>query len=83
MILHITSVSVTGPSHLTLTFNDGAHKRVDLRPLLHGPVFEPLLDASYFAQARLDPELGTVAWPNEADFAPEALHALADSQRVA
>jgi predicted amidohydrolase len=83
MILHVTSVEVTGPTHLTLTFNDGAHKRVDLRPLLHGPVFEPLLDPAFFAQARLDPELGVVVWPNEADFAPEALHALADTQRVA
>ena len=83
MILHVTSVEVTGPTHLTLTFNDGAHKRVDLRPLLHGPVFEPLLDPEFLAQARLDPELGVVVWPNEADFAPEALHALADTQRVA
>ncbi len=44
MILRITSAKVTGSTHLTLTFNDGTHKRVDLRPLLYGPVSEPLLD---------------------------------------
>ena len=83
MILHVTSVAVTGPTHLTLTFNDGARKRVDLGPLLYGPVFEPLHDIAFFAKARLDPELGTVVWPNETDFAPEALHALADTREVA
>jgi hypothetical protein len=40
-------------------------------------VFEPLADAAYFRQVRLDEELGTVVWPNGADIAPETLHAWA------
>ena len=77
MILRIVESGVCGPFCLRLAFNDGTRKTVDVRPLLHGPVFEPLRDPSYFAHAELDPVCGTVVWPNRADFAPEALFDLA------
>jgi hypothetical protein len=76
MILHVEEVSWAGWTRLWLAFNDGQRKLVDVRPLLEGPVFEPLRDAAYFSQVRLDPVCGTVVWPNGADLAPEALHAL-------
>ena len=57
-----------------LRFSDGTEGRLDLAGELHGPVFEPLRDPSYFAQLRVDPELDTIAWPNGADFAPEFLY---------
>jgi hypothetical protein len=59
-----------------LTFNDGTAKRVNVRPLLDGAIFEPLRDPAYFSSATLDSICGTVVWPNGADFAPEALHEL-------
>jgi hypothetical protein len=59
-----------------LAFNNGKRKLVDLRPLLEGPVFEPLRDEAYFSQVRLDHVCGTVVWPNGADLAPEAMLAL-------
>jgi Protein of unknown function (DUF2442) len=67
---------VCGPHALSLTFNDGTAKQVDVRPLLEGNIFEPLRDPAYFATMTLDSICGTVVWPNGADFAPEALHAL-------
>lgn len=76
MILRVRQVEVRGPSRLWLSFSDGTHGLADLGPLLEGPVFEPLRDPSYFAQATLDPVCGTVTWPNGADLAPEALHEL-------
>jgi Protein of unknown function (DUF2442) len=76
MILRILGVKVRGPHHLELSFSDGARAVVDVEPLLYGPVFEPLRDPNYFAQVTLDALCGTVVWPNGADFAPEALHAL-------
>ena len=76
MILRILGAAVRGPHHLELSFSDGARGVVDVEPLLSGPVFEPLRDPSYFARVALDPVCGTVVWPNGADFAPEALHAL-------
>lgn len=72
-ILHITSAEVVGPTHLSLQFSNGASGRVDVSPLLRGPVFEPLQDPAVFAQAVLDRELHTVTWPSGADLAPEAL----------
>jgi hypothetical protein len=76
MILRILGAEVRGPHHLELSFSDGARAVVDVGPLLSGPVFEPLREPSYFARVSLDPVCGTVVWPNGADFAPEALHAL-------
>ena len=77
MIVRVVQSIVVGPQCLRLTFNNGIRKTVDVRPLLQGPVFEPLRDSAYFAQARVDPVCGTVVWPNGADFAPEALYELA------
>lgn len=76
MILRITEAEVCGGHWLRLAFSDGTRKAVDATPLLVGPVFEPLSDPGYFARAELDRVCGTVVWPNGADFAPEALHAL-------
>ncbi len=73
MILRITEARVVGPQTLFLRFNDGADGDVDVAPLLKGPVFEPLRDSAFFERAELDLVCGTVAWPNGADFAPEAL----------
>jgi hypothetical protein len=65
-----------GPHSLDLTFKDGTRKRVNLLPLLEGPVFEPLRDPTFFARVTLDPVAGTVVWPNGADIAPETLYEL-------
>ena len=76
MIVHVTEVRVAGPHSLELAFDNGVRKRVNLRRELYGPIFEPLCDPAYFAQAALDPDTGTVAWPNGADFAPDYLFQL-------
>jgi len=57
-----------------LRFNDGVQGEVDLAGELYGEVFQPLRDKTLFAKVRLHPEIHTIAWPNEADFAPEFLH---------
>jgi hypothetical protein len=80
MILRIVEAEVCGPHCLALLFSDGTRKEVDVTPLLHGPVFEPLHDPAYFSTVVLDPVCGTVVWPNGADFAPEALYELAEQK---
>lgn len=76
MLLQIVHSEVCGPYSLQLLFNDGTRKCVNVLPLLTGPIFQPLRDPAYFARVVVDPVGGTVVWPNEADFAPEALYEL-------
>jgi len=76
MLLQIVHAKVCGPHSLQLLFNDGTRKRVNVLALLTGPIFQPLRDPAYFARVVVDPVGGTVVWPNEADFAPEALYEL-------
>ena len=70
----VTSAQVLGHYRLRLGFSDGSLRDVDLTGELRGPVFEPLADPDFFAQVHVDDELGTVVWPNGADFAPEFLN---------
>jgi hypothetical protein len=62
------------PFTLRVSFEDGTSQVIDFRPALHGEIFEPLRDSAYFDQVRLDPEIGTIVWPNGADFEPATLH---------
>ena len=74
MILRITEAEVVGRHSLRLAFNDGTRMVVEVRPLLEGPVFEPLKDPKVFAQFKVDPDVHTLVWLNGADLAPEFLH---------
>jgi hypothetical protein len=57
-----------------LRFQDGTSGEVDIQPSFKGPVFEPLRDVEFFRQVQVDPEIGTIVWPNGADVAPETLY---------
>lgn len=58
-----------------LRFADGLAADVDLSYLLDfGGVFEPLRDAEFFRKLAIDDGGNTIAWPNEADIAPETLY---------
>jgi hypothetical protein len=60
---------------LHLKFEDGAEGVVDLAShLSFRGVFEPLQDLAYFRKVRVDPDLGTVVWPNGADLDPDVLY---------
>jgi hypothetical protein len=61
---------------LWIRFRDGTSGEVDLQGELRGPVFEPLKDLEAFQQFHVSSDIGTVAWPNQADIAPETLYAL-------
>ncbi len=70
----ITVVEPLNSFRLRLTFTDGLIREVDLSDDLWGPMAEPLQDPDYFRQVRVDPELGTVVWPNGYDLDPDVLH---------
>ncbi|MEW5931218.1 MAG: DUF2442 domain-containing protein [Gemmatimonadota bacterium] len=84
MFLHILRVDPLRDYHIRVEFSNGVVKEVDLAEELHGEVFEPLRDTALFSRVAVNPETGTVEWPNGADLAPEFLYELGtEVQRVA
>lgn len=70
----ITGVAVVGDRVLRLLFSDGHAGDVDFSADRWTSVLAPLNDRAYFAQVRVDPEAGTIAWPGGIDLAPEPLY---------
>jgi len=73
-MVRIIEVRTCAGYRVHLTFSDGSEKEVDLAPYLKGPVFEPLHDPAMFREVFVDPELGTLVWPNGADICPDVLY---------
>ena len=72
----VVAVRVLSRYVVELTFETGDLRVLDVEPLLTGEVFEPLAaDYELFMQVRVDPEAGTIVWPNGADISPRTLHA--------
>lgn len=57
---------------LSLKFNDGVQKDIDLEKELYGEIFKPLRDLEYFKNFKLNHF--TLIWPNGADIAPDFLY---------
>jgi len=71
----IRSVAPLENFHVRLEFSTGEEKVVNLEPLLRGPIFEPIRqDPEMFRAVTVDPELGTITWPNGADMDPDVLY---------
>ncbi|MBI5017597.1 MAG: DUF2442 domain-containing protein [Deltaproteobacteria bacterium] len=76
MLRDVTSVKHLGGHRIWVKFDDGVEGEIDLRGMVSfRGVFEPLLQTEYFAQVRVNPDLGTICWPNEADVDPVVLYA--------
>ena len=73
-IHRVTHFSIVGPHTLTVGFADGTEQRIDFKSVLHGALYGPLRDLATFNAVRLDTEVGTLVWPNDADFDPATLH---------
>jgi len=73
-IHRVTRFRIVGPYILAVAFADGTEQRIDFEPVLHGPLFGPLQDLGTFNAVTLDAEVGTLVWPNGADFDPGTLH---------
>jgi hypothetical protein len=75
-LIDVTGVRVLARYVVELTFANGSERVIDLEPLLWGPMFEPLVsDYDLFRQVTVDPDAGTIVWPNGADISPRTLFA--------
>lgn len=75
----IIAVEPLDAMRLVLSFADGQRRVVDGAQL--GPfegVFAPLLDPQFFRLVRVNPDLGTICWPNGADVCPDVLMGLSE-----
>ncbi len=71
----VIHVECTGDYGLCLTFEGVERREVDMATLVpFDGVFAPLKDPAYFRQVRVEPDVGTIVWPNGADVCPDVLY---------
>jgi hypothetical protein len=78
----VVGVAVLGDNVMRLLFDDGLCGDVLVPTDEMIGVLEPLRDPAYFALVRVDPEAGTIVWPNGADLAPESLYQQAEAGQL-
>ena len=80
----VTQVRVLDGYCLELTFSDGVRGVVDLanRIVGRGGVFGPLEALEFFRRVLVHDEMGTILWPNGADFCPDLLYRWATGEPV-
>ena len=69
---------------LELIFTDGVRAELDFQARIvgRGGVFAPLQDIGFFSQVQVNPELGTLVWPNEVDLDPDVLYSQATGKPI-
>lgn len=75
MLHDVVEARVTEGCRVFVRFDDGLSGEIDLARLIaFEGVFAPLRLPGRFAELRVNPETGTIEWPNGADIAPETLY---------
>lgn len=74
LLRSVVDFEVVGPYTLRILFDDEQERTIDFEAVLYGHYYGPLRDLNLFNQVRLDPEVHTLVWPNEADFDPATLY---------
>ena len=84
MFPRVTKVRHMKDYELEIGFSDGTVAKLDFRARIagRGGVFRPLESVDFFAQVTVDPEAGTLVWPNGVDFCPDVLYAEATGKAI-
>ena len=83
MLKDIVKVKPLKDFHLHLEFEDGAKGEVDIRKLVKfRGVFVALKDETFFAKVQVNPEWGTIFWPNGADLDPDVLYSMVTGEEI-
>jgi len=83
MLKDIIKVKPLKDFHLYLEFEDGAKGELDIRKLVKfRGVFEALRDEAFFAKVEVNPEWGTIFWPNGADLDPDVLYSIVTGEEI-
>jgi len=68
----VIDAAYIGDYKIEIEFDNGEKKIADCEQWLHGDIFQPLKDKTYFQKFFVDG--WSIAWPNGADIAPETLY---------
>ena len=84
MFPRVKQVRHLGEYRLELSFTDDTTGELDFeeRVVGRGGVFAPLEDIAFFQRVQVDPEVGTIVWPNEVDFCPDVLYSLVTGKPI-
>jgi hypothetical protein len=80
----VEKVRYLGEYRLLLDFTDGTRGEIDFRQRVvgRGGVFKLLEDLRFFQLVTVDPEAGTLVWPNDVDLCPDVLYSLATGKAI-
>ena len=83
MLQDIIEVRALPGYRLYLSFEDGVKGEIELKKIIKFTgIFEPLEEYDYFSQVIVNPDLGTIQWPNEADLDPDVLYKKITEQNI-
>jgi len=84
MFPRVKQVRYVDNYRLELSFTDGVVGELDFRTRVvgRGGVFAPLEEIEFFKQVRVDPEAGTIVWPNGVDLCPDVLYSLTTGKPI-
>ncbi len=74
----VEDVEVLRDYTLRLRFSDQKVNEINFEPVLRGEFYAPLKDKELFDQVTVDTEVGTIVWPNGADYDPSMLYSWAE-----
>jgi hypothetical protein len=83
-LIDVIGVVPLSDRRLAVTFEDGLEAVLEMDGILktYDGVFAPLLDPDFFSKVVVDPELGTIVWPNGADLCPDVLYSHASGKVI-
>ncbi|MGH8071765.1 MAG: DUF2442 domain-containing protein [Candidatus Entotheonellia bacterium] len=83
MLKDIIEVQPTEDYRLHLRFEDGVEGEVDVAAMIRFEgIFAPLKDRQEFLKVRVNPEWGTICWPNGTDLDPDVLYAKVSGKEI-
>jgi len=84
MFPRVEKVRYLSGYRLEIQFTDGVTGELDLRQRIvgRGGVFARLENLEFFKQVTVEPEAGTLIWPNEVDLCPDVLYSLVTGQAI-
>ena len=83
MLKDVIKVRPLDDYRLHIRFENGAEGIVDLTEVISfSGVFEPLNDPAYFSKVDVNPDVGTIYWPNGADIDPDVLYSIVTGEPI-